>query len=59
MIQNNEYSTKQIYERDAPTSVGAKHTPSLVRILCTLLVTGFTQAASLESRVIKPVNMEN
>lgn len=43
-----------IYDNDAPTNVGATHTPSCVRILCTLLVTGFIQAASLVSRVMNP-----
>jgi len=43
-----------LYEREAPTKVGAMHTPSLVRILCTDFVTGFTQAASCVSKVVKP-----
>ena len=34
------------HDRDAPTNFGAMHTPSFVRILCTLLVAGFTHAAS-------------
>lgn len=42
------------YDKDAPTKVGAKHTPSLVLILCAAFVRGLTQAASLVSRVIKP-----
>ena len=42
------------YERDAPTKVGATHTPSLVRILCTDFVTGFIHAASWVSKVVKP-----
>lgn len=42
------------YDKDAPTKVGATQTPSLVRILWTLLVTGLIQAASLVSEVVKP-----
>jgi len=42
------------YEREAPTKVGATHTPSLVRILCTDFVTGFIHAASCVSKVVKP-----
>ena len=42
------------YEREAPTKVGAAHTPSLVRILCTDFVTGFIHAASCVSKVVKP-----
>jgi hypothetical protein len=42
------------YDRDAPTKVGARHTPSFVLILCAVFVRGLTQAASLVSRVIKP-----
>ena len=42
------------YDRDAPTRVGAKHTPSLVLILCTDFVRGLTHAASRVSRVVKP-----
>jgi hypothetical protein len=44
------------YDRDAPTNVGATHTPRAVRILCTLCVAGFTQAASLLSSVVKPAH---
>ena len=46
------------YDKDAPTKLGATQTPSLVRILWTLLVPGLTQAASLVSRVVKPVDAE-
>ena len=42
------------YDKDAPTRVGAKHTPSFVMILCTVFVRGLIHAASLVSRVIKP-----
>lgn len=42
------------YDKDAPTKVGAMQTPSFVRILCTLFVVGLTQAASLDSSVMKP-----
>lgn len=42
------------YDKDAPTKVGAIHTPSLVRIRWTLLVSGLIQAASLVSKVVKP-----
>ena len=42
------------YEREAPINVGATHTPSLVRILCTDFVAGFIHAASWVSRVVKP-----
>lgn len=34
--------------------LGATHTPSFVRILCTVLVTGSTHAASLDSNVVNP-----
>lgn len=43
-----------VYDRDAPTNVGATHTPRSVRILCTLFVTGLTHAASCVSRVVNP-----
>ena len=46
------------YDKDAPTKVGAIQIPSLVRILWTLLVAGLTHAASLVSRVVKPVDTE-
>jgi hypothetical protein len=42
------------YDKDAPAKVGARHTPSLVLILCALFVRGLTQAASLVSRVVNP-----
>jgi len=42
------------YDRDAPTKVGARHTPSFVLIRCAVFVRGLTQAASLVSRVVKP-----
>lgn len=35
------------YDKEAPTSVGAKQTPSFVLILCATFVTGSTKAASL------------
>lgn len=44
------------YESEAPMNVGATQTPSFDRILCTLFVAGFTQAASLESSVINPIS---
>lgn len=47
----------QVYDREAPTRDGAKHTPSFVRILCTLFVDGLTHAASLELSVIKPASV--
>lgn len=53
-IVNTNYLWSNIYDREAPIRVGATQTPPLVRILCTLLLTGLTQAASLESRVMKP-----
>lgn len=43
-----------LYDSDAPTNVGAKHTPFSVRILCTLFVSWLTHAASFESRVVNP-----
>jgi hypothetical protein len=42
------------YDKEAPTSVGAKQIPSFVLILCAVFVTGSTQAASLVSRVVRP-----
>lgn len=51
-------TTQIIYDKEAPTSVGATQTPFVVRILCTLLVTGFTHAASLESSVMNPERIE-
>lgn len=42
------------HDSDAPASVGARQTPFAVRILCTLFDTGSTQAASFESRVVRP-----
>ena len=42
-----------IYDKLAPTRVGAKHAPSFVRILCTLLLSGSTHAASRFSSVMK------
>jgi hypothetical protein len=41
------------YDKEAPTSVGAKQTPSFVLILCEVFVARSTQAASLVSRVVK------
>jgi len=46
------------YDNDAPTKVGATQTPSLVRILWILLVSGLIQAASLVSKVVKPGDAE-
>lgn len=43
-----------IYDNEAPTNVGATHTPLSVRIRCTLFVDGFIHAASCVSSVVKP-----
>lgn len=43
-----------VHDRVAPMKLGARQTPSFVRILCTLFDTGLTQAASRVSRVVKP-----
>lgn len=45
---------KIIYDKEAPTRVGATQTPSLVLILWTLFVAGLIHAASLLSSVMKP-----
>ncbi len=43
-----------IYDKVAPTRVGAVHGPSLVLILCADPVSGFTHAASRVDSVMKP-----
>jgi len=51
---NDSADKEANYDKEAPTSVGAKQTPSFVLILCVAFVTGSTQAASLVSRVVRP-----
>jgi hypothetical protein len=45
---------QHLHESDAPTSVGARHSPRSVRILCTDFVAGSTHAASRPSSVMNP-----
>ena len=48
------FSSHDAHDKDAPTKFGARQTPSFVRILCTVFVSGFTHAASRVSRVMNP-----
>ena len=48
------YSNTVVYDNEAPTKVGAMHTPSFVRIRWTDWLTGSTQAASWVSSVVNP-----
>jgi hypothetical protein len=54
LFASPNYLNTVLHDNEAPTKVGAMHTPSFVRIRWVDLLTGSTQAASRVSSVVKP-----